>query len=506
MVQERIPGVSQAEWTALPAAVRIHIERQERRIAAQEAQVAQLVARVSELEAKLAKNSGNSHKPPSSDGPGTPPRTQSERVRSGKKPGGQSGHSGNTLRKSLNPDHRVRHRVNRCSGCNHDLSRRNPDSVVERQVFDLPCVQIECTAHEAEIKTCPHCGERNQAAWPAELSMETGSAIYGPELRAFGTYLMQGQLLPYNRTGELIEDLTGHKISTGTLTNWTGKASEMLVETDVATRDALSADPGSVHFDETGVPVEKRGNWLHSASNEKLTHYEIHNERGTAAIEKIGILPRFKGTAIHDRWSPYFQYEECRHGLCGSHLLRDLRFVMEQEKESWAKSMRRLLCKMNGAVKEARAKGRARFNAPTLEYWEGRYNRILKVGLQLHAAKNRQQGRIESPGARGRKKQRPGKNLVDALSRRREWVLLFLRDFTVPFTNNQGERDIRMTKVKLKVSGCFRSQAGARDFCRIRGYLSTARKQGWPMLHAMKSVFLGTPLQHQFLPLTATGG
>ena len=200
--------------------------------------------------------------------------------------------------------------------------------------------------------------------------METGSAIYGPELRAFCTYLTQGQLLPYARTGELIEDLTGHKLSAGTLTNWTEKASETLKETDTLIADTLAADSGSVHFDETGVPVEKKGNWLHSTSNEKLTHYEIHHERGTAAIEKIGILPRFKGTAIHDRWSPYFQYEECAHGLCGSHLLRDLRFVMEQEKESWAKSMRRLLCKMNDAVKEAKAKGQARFNAPTLEYWE----------------------------------------------------------------------------------------------------------------------------------------
>ena len=495
MAQERIPGVSQAEWDALPAAVRVYIEWQDRRIAELVYRNAELEERVAKLEAQLAKNSTNSHKPPSSDGPGHAPRTQSERKPSGKKPGGQRGHSGSTLRKSLNPDHRTRHPVNRCGGCNHDLSRQRPDSVVERQVFDLPPVKIECTAHEAEIKVCPHCGERNQAAWPAELAGDSGGAIYGPELRAFCAYLTQGQLLPYARTSELIQDLTGHKISTGTLTNWTEKASEALKETDAATRDALAADPGSVHFDETGVPVEKKGSWLHSASNQELTHYETHPERGTKAIEKIGILPRFKGTAIHDRWSPYFQYEKCRHGLCGSHLLRDLRFVMEQEKESWAKSMRRLLCTMNQAVKEAKAKGQARFNAPTLKYWEARYDRILKVGLKLHDSKNLRIGRIESTGARGRKKQRPGKNLIDALSRRREWVLLFLNDFTVPFTNNQGERDIRMTKVKLKVSGCFRSQAGARHFCRIRGYLSTSRKQGWSLLEALRSVFLGNPFQ-----------
>jgi transposase len=369
--------------------------------------------------------------------------------------------------------------------------------VIERQVFDLPPMKIECTAHEVEVKCCPECGKFTQADWPEELAMGSGSAIYGPNIRSFAVYLTQGQLLPCSRSVDLIDDLWGHRISTGTLINWTEKGSEALAETDQQIADQITADPGSVHFDETGVQVDKGNAWLHSASNPELTHYQVHAERGGEAIDRIGILPRFKGTAIHDRFSPYFKFEDCRHGLCGSHLMRDLRFVREQEGERWAGSMRRLLSQMNEALHIAKARGRSRFNQPTIKYWENRYHRILATGLKLHDEKDRTHGSVAMgrEERRGRKKQRKGKNLLDALQKRAEWVLLFFKDFTVPFTNNQGERDIRMTKVKLKVSGCFRSWDGARQFCRIRGYLSTARKQGWRLLDAMRSVFLGQPLQ-----------
>lgn len=491
-----IPGISQAEWDALPAAVRVFIESLVAQNAALVARCTALEARVADLEARLAKNSTNSHKPPSSDGPGkAPPRTQSERKPSDKKPGGQPGHSGSTLRKSLNPDARVLHRVTQCGGCCRDLSGRRPDSIEERQVFDLPPMKLVCTAYEAETKTCSGCGCVNSAAWPALLATESGAAIYGPELRGLSTYLTQGQLLPYARTSELIEEMLGHRISPGTLVAWTEKASDGLRETDERIASALAGSSGSVHFDETGLRCEGKNGWLHSASSERLTHFEFHAKRGTEAIDAIGILPRFRGTAVHDRWEPYFGYEACRHGLCGAHLLRDLRFVWEQEGERWAKNLRRLFLKMNTAVGRARAKGQTRFHAPTLAYWEGRYRRILARGFEFHRDKDAREGRVAQPGKRGRKKQRPGKNLLDALDQHQRRVLLFLHDFTVPFTNNQGERDIRMTKVKLKVSGCFRSAGGARHFCRIRGYLSTARKQGQNLLDAMTSVFRGTPFQ-----------
>jgi transposase len=496
MAQERIPGVTHAEWNALPFAVRAYIEFLEKQVE----RIPFLEARLAALEAQVAKNSSNSHKPPSSDGPGKPPRTQSEREKSGKKPGGQGGHSGSTLKKSLTPDHRVRHSVRQCGHCNLDLSLVGPSSVEERQIFDLPSMKLECTAHEVEKKDCPGCGAHTQAAWPDLLARETSAAVYGPNLRGFGIYLTAGQLLPYGRASDVIKDLLGQSISQGTLVSWTGKASHSLASTEACIKDALATSLGAVNFDETGIRSEGKGSWLHSASNEWFTHFSFHEKRGGEAIEDIGILPRFRGIAIHDRWAPYFQFEDCAHGLCGSHLLRDLRFIMEQEREPWAKAMRKCLRKMNEAVKKAKANGQTRFNAQTIDYWEAKYQRILKRGLLFHAGKNETEGVLAKPGQRGRKKQREGKNLLDALDRRREWVLLFLKDFSVPFTNNRGEQDIRMTKVKLKISGCFRSSAGARHFCRIRGYISTARKQGWNVLDAMKSVFLGSPLQLACLP------
>ena len=499
---ERIPGVSEAEWNALPTAIRVFIELRITQLETENAELrarcAALEARVSQLEAQVAKNSTNSHKPPSSDGPGKPPRTQSSRVSSGKKPGGQSGHSGSTLKKRADPDQRIRHRVGKCSGCRRDLSNHRPDEVVERQVFDLPPMSLTCIAHEAEIKHCPDCGVCNKAPWPEPLASSTGAAIYGPGVRAIGVYLVNEQLVPGKRTSQVLEDLFGQRISSGTLTNWGIKAADTLEATDEEIAAALSGDLGCVHFDETGIRSEGKNHWLHSASNEKLTHYEVHVRRGTEAIEAIGILPGFKGTAIHDRWEPYFGYTKCRHGICGAHLVRDLRFVWEAEEEKWAKNMRRLLYKINDAVKAAKELGQSRFNGATIEYWRDRYRRLLNTGFVLHRKLDRSFGKVAKTRSRGRKKQRPGKNLLDALQKHEASVLLFLTDFTVPFTNNQGERDIRMTKVKLKVSGCFRSRSGADRFCRIRGYISTAKKQGWNVLATITSVFQNAPFKPAF--------
>lgn len=495
-MRSRIPGVSQQEWEALPAAVRAYIEWQDQRIAQLEAQNARLEARIVELEAKLAKNSTNSNKPPSSDGPTKIQRTQSSRERSGKRPGGQPGHSGHTLKRSTTPDIRVRHQVRRCYRCNKDLSKQKPDSIDERQVFELPKISLECTAHEAEVKTCTGCGAENRARLPDIFESEPSAlAIYGPNLRGLGVYLTQSQLLPFDRSVELIEDLLGAGLSTGSLNNWVGKAYSILEPTEQNIVQALIRDKGSVNFDETGMRTKANNGWLHSASNAKLTHYAFHDGRGTTAMTAAGILPYFEGTAVHDHWPPYFKFEKLRHAVCGAHLIRELRFIGKQHGESWAKQMRKLLLKMNKAVEKTKLRGQIRFNASTLDEWESKYMAILKCGARYHYKMDQSAGKLAKLGARGRKKQRPGKNLLDRLWEYKDQTLLFTKDFTVPFTNNQAERDIRMTKVKLKISGCFRSRAGAQNFCRIRGYLSTARKQGWNLLDAMKSVFLGTPLQ-----------
>jgi transposase-like protein len=457
--------------------------------------VRQLEQRVVELEARLNQNSRNSSKPPSSDGPAKPNRTQSERRSSGKKPGGQPGHSGTTLCKSANPDERIRYSVTACESCGEDLSGRDPDSVEERQVFDLPVMHIKCTAHETETKTCPCCGHRNQSAWVDLLATESGAAIYGANLRSLCVYLTQFQMVPFDRATDLIRDLFLHTISAGTLVSWVGKTYDALESTDAAVAEMLAVDSGSVHFDETGVRVVGKTQWLHSASNQRVAHFAYHAKRGTDAMNEIGILPRFLGTAIHDRWEAYFHYRRCRHGLCNAHLLRDLRFVWEQHDERWAKNMHRLLRKLNVIMRDAQNHGRSRFNAPTIDRVRRHYRRILNVGFAYHLDKDFREGVISTIGRRGRKKQRPGKNLLDALKEHEEMVLLFFKDFTVPFTNNQAEREIRMTKVKLKVSGSFRSVDGARYFCRIRGYLATAQKQAWNLLDALKSAVMGAPFQ-----------
>lgn len=485
------------EWEAAPIAIRLLLKKLIE-------ENGHLKSRIIDLEARLSKNSENSHKPPSSDGPAKPNRTQSERTPSGKKAGGQPGHPGHALMRSKKPDYRIRHRVETCGGCGSNLSEQKAGSIQERQVFDLPPIHLVCTAHELETKTCPNCGTHNEAIAPGLLATESGSVIYGPELRSLCVYLIQGQLLPYGRTSDLIHDLCGQRLSVGTLSVWVQKAYTSLASTEQLIAEALIKDHGSVHFDETGIRSDSTNHWLHSASNLQWTHFSFHLKRGIKAMEDIGILPRFRGTAIHDRWESYFGYDACRHGLCGAHLLRDLRFVWEHEEEPWAKEMHGLLVEMNRVVTHMKANNQTLLSVEKVAHWQKKYRRLLQEGFRYHSKITSNQKNQKHHSLltlvlkRGRKKQRPGKNLLDALDKHQESILLFLKDFSVPFTNNQGERDIRMTKVKLKISGCFRSVEGAKHFCRIRGYLSTARKQGWSLLGAMKSVFLGKPLQPIF--------
>lgn len=468
----------------LPMMVRIHIEYLEN-------VAASLLVRVEALEKQISKDSTNSHKPPSSDGPRKGDRTKSERGVSGRRPGGQGGHSGNTLRKSLTPDFRVRHGVSACGKCHADLSKRRPDFIEERQVIDLPPQKFVTTAHEVESKICPCCREKTKASFPGLLGQESGSVIYGERIRALSVYLTQGQLIPYERTQEVLEDFFEHRISVGTLANWSAKASRGLIVTENGIKELLTKSLGAVHFDETGVQALKKNHWIHSASNDRLTYFKFHEKRGKEALRAIDILPRFKGVAIHDRWRSYFEYIDCRHGICGAHLIRDLRYVAEEEEECWAERLRKVFIQMNDAVKRAKKSGQWFLSSHHLRKWKKKYDELLHEGFQFH--KNLEL--LPDTGKRGRKKQREGKNLLDALQEHKKWILLFLHDFNVPFTNNQAERDIRMTKVKMKISGCFRSKAGAEDFCRIRGYLSTAKKQGWSLLDALASVFAGSPLQ-----------
>lgn len=440
-----------------------------------------LKKRVKELEGQLKLNSRNSSKPPSSDGFSKPPTV---RKKTGKPPGGRPGHEGHTLQMVESPDHTVIHTVSECFSCGRSLERVATTDHERRQVFDLPPVKVEVTEHRAERKTCPRCGSLSRATFPEGV---TQPVQYGPRAKAVAIYLNAYQLLPYERAGELMSDLFGCPVSQATLVNATRAASETLkpVEDEIK---RLLADSPVANFDETGMRVEGRGSWLHVASTERLTHYGIHHKRGRKATDDIGILPGFTGTAVHDCWSPYFTYG-CSHALCNAHLIRELTFQAEENAQEWALDMKELLLDAYAAVNEAKARGSQCLKRRQVKEFEKSYERILARGF---AANPLPDTRCQ-PRVRGRRKKTKARNLLERLRDYQCEVLAFMNDFSVPFTNNLAEADLRMAKVKQKISGTFRSRDGARDFCRIRGYISTARKNSVPAIGALVDVFLGKP-------------
>ena len=309
---------------------------------------------------------------------------------------------------------------------------------------------------------------------------------YGPRIKALSVYLMNYQLLPYERTSELLCDLFGERApGAGTLYSALGSCFEELEHTEDEIKAGLR-QAQVVNFDETGLRVNGEGMWVHVASTAKLTHYGLHQKRGSDATKEIRILPSFEGVAVHDGLSSYRNYERCSHALCNAHHLRELIFVEEEHEQKWATEMKGLLLEIEESVREQAARGGRHLLPERIEKFEVRYQELLAAGIKANPPPER-------TGKRGRPKQSKGKNLVDRLDKHREAVLRFMHDFRVPFDNNQAERDLRMVKVKQKVSGCFRTEEGAGAFLRIRGYISTVRKQGENVLAALERVFTGDP-------------
>lgn len=454
--------------------------------------IASLKERVKQLEARFAQDSSNSSKPPSSDGLKKKPVIPgSQRRPSGKKPGGQPGHKGATLSPISSPDKIVSHAVTRCD-CGADMSRIKPDKVETSQVFDLPPTKIEVTEHRFETKTCPCCRKKVTAELPPGLK---GAPVeYGPQIKALSIYLMDQHLIPSRRVSEILNELYGVEVSIGSILQWSTETFGGLAGFEQDLTGALIRSD-AVNFDETGMRCFGSLHWLHNASTATLTFFGIHTERGATAMDDFGILPNFRGIAIHDHWKPYFTFRDCIHALCNAHILRELTFLDEVLGERWAGRMKRLLLDVHERVKTAKAEGTKKIPRSARKKFLRRYEKILRAGLRFHATHDP----VFKRGARGRAKQTKGKNLLDRLRNFQTEVLRFMNDFRAPFTNNQGEQDIRMNKVKQKISGCFRSLDGAKEFCRIRSYLSTMRKQGANLLAAIHAVFLGEPL-HLALP------
>lgn len=445
--------------------------------------IADLVRRINELEARLNKNSRNSSKPPSSDGLAKPPRTQSLRESSDRDPGGQPGHPGKHLALVDNPDEIIRHSADYCQQCHQSL--KNVDGKTERrQIFDLPPFELLVTEHQAEAKECPRCGHENRAKFPEAVSAVSS---YGPRLQAMALYLMNQQFIPYERCREMFQDLFSLPLSAGTLWQITRRVDKKLAETYEKIKDQISQSR-LAHFDETGMRVSGKGHWLHVASTELFTAYGLHTSRGQKGMDSLGVLPGFKGWAVHDHLKSYFDYAQCKHILCNAHHLRELLWISQQEPVSWAADMRLLLIEIYKQVEEAKKAGKKKLSSRFIEQYEKRYHQIIKKGLCYHKTLVPLKKR-----ARGRRKQRPGKNLLDRLIKRQAETLMFMRDFAIPFTNNLAERDIRMNKVKEKISGCFRTMNGAQMFCRIRSYISTTRKQSGNVMEYLQLAVQGLP-------------
>lgn len=376
--------------------------------------------------------------------------------------------------------------MTQCLYCGKSLAEVAAKKGERRQVFDLPPLELEVTEYQCESKCCPNCKKTSHGAFPAEVKH---LVQYGPRIKATLVYLNQYQLIPFERTTEIVKDLFSHNLSAGTVVNCTAECFEKLEESEQAIKAGLKQS-AVVHFDETGMRVASTTQWLHSASTKELTHFGIHQKRGSEAMDVIGIIPGFQGIAVHDHWKPYFRYD-CLHALCNAHHLRELTFIYEELGQSWAKEMSDLLIETKKAV-DASATNSLLDDPEKKSDIEKRFNEILNRGMLENPQTTSLPENVSKK--RGRKKQSKPKNLLDRLCNYRHQTMAFANHPAVPFDNNQGERDIRMNKVKQKISGSFRSEKGAQIFCRTRGYLSTIRKNGTNVMNALVSVISGIPL------------
>jgi transposase/FtsZ-binding cell division protein ZapB len=435
---------------------------------------AALKQKVAELLRRLDKNSSNSSKPPSSDGLKKPPRVfKSLRGRSGKSSGGQVGHKGDTLREVDKPDRIERHAATTCRHCKACLTAAMVTREERRQVFDLPQPRLEVTEHRASVYCCLHCNGVTKAAFPDTVAAHVQ---YGSRVRATAVYLNVQQLIPEDRVCETMADLfAAASLCPASVVAWTAKAAE--AQAPVVAHIAARVVAAKVrHLDETGFRIGGKTRWLHSASTAVYTLYRIGETRGD--------VPRTmaNGVIVHDHFKPYYTLRGPLHALCNAHHLRELQALIEIEKEAWAGVMHELLCAANKQVRQAKAGDAVALAEADRQRIAAAYDAALVMGFDLHEG---QAPLVRSPGARGRPPRRTGHNLLLRLRDCKDDVLRFIADFDVPFTNNQAERDIRMMKLRMKISGGFRTLAGAETFATMRSVISTIRKHGINILRAL---------------------
>jgi transposase len=462
-----VPAPSYEQLAALVAAQERTIAQLQARIAEQDMRIAEQDARIAELKRQLAASSRNSSKPPSSDGLDKP-APKSLRGRSGRKPGGQPGREGRTLRQVAVPDEVVVHQPGACRGCGGMLVADDPPTgVIRRQVFDIPTITVRVVEHRLISRRCV-CGALTCAAGPAGV---TAPVQYGPHAAAIAVYLCLGQHLPVERTAGLLAELFGTPMATGTVAAWTARAAAGLEPFTAAAVAGLAAAE-LVHADETGLRVAGRLHWLHVATSALFTVLVCHPKRGKEGIDAAGVLPGFTGTLVHDAFAPYARYRSATHALCNAHLLRELIAVVDSQTVHppagadtpagwcWA-----------GQIIDALLGLKAVTDTGVLPDPDvlAAHRRLVVSAALIGASAD-----TGPPGAVGRRH----RALARRIHRRLEDYLRFATDPRVPFDNNPAERDIRIVKIKQKVSGCMRTLAGAQDYAAMRSYLATAAKHG----------------------------
>lgn len=442
----------------------------------------QLQGRIEELERQQRQNSQNSSKPPSSDGY-RKPEPKSLRRKSGRRSGGQAGHAGTTLEMTAEPDHVVDYWPERCSGCGSRLKQTAAVGCEARQVHDIPPIAIEVTEHRGMKVCCEKCQMITQGTFPEGVK---AGVQYGNGVMAFGVYAHVYQLLPLERTSEFARDVLGCQPSEGTWVNKIIACAEQVAPSVEQIKKAIRAAP-VLYVDETGMRVMKTLQWLHTMSTEQLTYYAVDAKRGREAQVRIGVLPGFAGVMMHDKLSSY-DLSVGTHALCGAHLLRELTALKQDTRQHWPTRLTTLLIQIKTAVADARALGRTGLSQKTVSAFEADYDRLTRRALQANPRPRHE------PHQRGRPKLTPARNLAERLRDHKDCILKFMHDFRVAFDNNLAERDLRMMKVKQKISGCFRSNAGAQRFALIRSYVSSARKQGHRAFDAIRAACDGKPV------------
>lgn len=445
-------------------------------VAAQAAQIERLTARVAELEAKLAANSKNSSKPPSSDGLAKPAPT-SLRRRSGRKAGGRDGHPGRTLCQVDDPDEIVRYEPAYCAGCGRVLNRAPAAGVQRRQVFDIPPVQVRVVEHQLVTKLC-RCGVLTR---PDDPDGVAAPVQYGPVMTAVIIYLYVGQFLSKQRTAQALADLFGVPVSDATVAASAARAATALTPFLSHVKDAIAA-ADVAHFDETGFRIAGRLGWIHSASTGACSLLSAHRRRGVEAMNAAGVLPAFTGVAVHDAWAPYDTYAAITHALCNAHLLRELQAVIDTTSQDngwcWARQATDAPLDLKAHVQTAHAAGRAP-DPHVLAEATGR----IRHAATIAAADHSRSGKLAD------KHRALARRIRDRLGD----YLRFTTNPAIPFDNNAAEREIRMVKTRQKISGCMRTMTGAEHFCAIRSYTATARKHGVNLIDALIRLARGKP-------------